>query len=479
MKHAPLIFGLLLLGAVAPVPAAEFEYKLKGTLAGVSDSGRDFGIPDEFGNTHDDNHRGYVNFTPFMHLQAGDWGFFLRGEAYAQTGPVLRAGNETNAAADPELDIDEEQEDWYFALKEAWIEYGGLTSYPGEWLRLGRQRVRQEDGQWWDTDIDAARWVLDTTQIYFEMGGARQFASYRTDDPEVRRQQRDRSYAFAQLGGEWTARNRITARMTYAGDDNDPLPAIGTELRPDDKRTRGDLVWVGLNAHNHYFDWRRPPHFGYFMQATGLGGSSKRILLDPETEVPTVLGQDKDKVRAYAGEVLGKFVLPRRYPLQFGGGYVHSSGGGGQNSNRQFFQTGVHSNYSRFTGTRTLIHRFNEAYRAQLGNLNVVSAFMSIDHGHYDASAIYHEMWRSRRNAPVDADGVLVRPTEPYKTLGRGFDLILTRYFVIGPEIEEDQVGEATASAIRVRGSYFMPGAAYGDDAKDEYRAMLELVLWY
>jgi hypothetical protein len=38
---------------------------------------------------------------------------------------------------------------------------------------------------------------------------------------------------------------------------------------------------------------------------------------------------------------------------------------------------------------------------------------------------------------------------------------------------------DAADSSIRLRASWFNPGKAYGPDAKDEYRVMLELTLWY
>ena len=470
--------------------------RFKGTLAGIADGGRDLGL----GNSSD-HQQGYIDLTPWVHVQFGQhWGMFFRPEGYAQTGQLLRPGNE---ADNIQTSGSGNSKYGFVGLKELWFEYSGITDYPGEFFRVGRQRIRQDDGEWWDTDIEAARWVLDTTQIQAEFGGARQLNRYawRTDRSQLPQDQRDRTYVFGSIGGEWLERNRLTLRAVYAKDDKTPhLPDADEVIDPNNTKTEHfDGAWVGIMAHDHYFDWKRPPHFGYWAQGIVLTGKQQGSLYasvtDPNTGVTTTTVQNpptrRTTINAWAGEGGLKICMPRRWPIQFGGLAAYSTGAkGGSDDNgqlvdpsKQFFQTGTQSNYSRFTGTRTLIHRFNEAYRAELGNLMAGTAFMSIDVGHYDASAVFNQFWRTEGGAPVVSDGIQIQPVNGKSELGRGYDLVMTRYFSIrSDDLLEDTEGQAESSAIRLRGSVFQPGAAYRDDTHKphpEYRAVVELVFWY
>jgi hypothetical protein len=108
---------------------------------------------------------------------------------------------------------------------------------------------------------------------------------------------------------------------------------------------------------------------------------------------------------------------------------------------------------------------------------------MAIDVGHWDASAVFNQFWRTERGAPITTDGISVQPVNDYKDLGRGYDLVLSRYFSIrSDEVLEDTEGQAQSSAIRLRGSIFEPGKAYEDATHtphDEYRVVAEVVFWY
>ncbi|WP_258001302.1 alginate export family protein, partial [Vibrio vulnificus] len=59
------------------------------------------------------------------------------------------------------------------------------TAYPGEHLRFGRQRLREDSGQWQDTNIEALNWSFETTLLNAHAGVAQRFSEYRTDLDEL------------------------------------------------------------------------------------------------------------------------------------------------------------------------------------------------------------------------------------------------------------------------------------------------------
>lgn len=459
------IAALALCGiGLSPISQAlQLDYRLKGTVAGVGDSGRDLDL-----EAQDGNRQAYLDLTPWVHLRmSDDWAAFVRVRAFATSDEVLTSGNDNNNITSGD--------ESHLALKEAWIEYGGLTSYPGEVLRIGRQRLRQDDAQWWDQDIDAVRWIFDTTLLKAELAVARQFDSYRSDGTDPALEQQDRTYVLGAIATDWRPRHRIGLRAAHARDDNDLPPEGGTV--DGDKLERASLSWVGVTLDNYAQDWRQPQPFSYWASANWVTGHQQRSTLSaPDTAGPRV----RDDVDAWAADAGLRWQPSPNVPLQLGLAYSWSAGdaedGGGQ-----YRPTGLQSNYSRFTGTRSLVHRYNEAFRAEEGNLRVATAFVSTSAGGWDASLVFNDFRRDEGGAPIFSDGLLVAPVNADEDIGRGYDLVISRYFAFGRERELPGYvpGETGDSVVRLRGSLFEPGEAYGPDAGNESRVILELTLWY
>ncbi len=313
--------------------AVELEYRLKGTFAGVADGGRDLGLLDA-----DDTGEGFVDFTPWVHLQFNpDWAAFVRVRGYASTGELLQPGSDDNNATVSD-------EDGFVALREAWLEYGGLSSYPGEVLRLGRQRIRGDDAQFFDQDMDALRWIFNTTLLDAELGVAHQFDSYRTDNVDIALTQKDRSYAFGNVAWDWSPMQRVGLRAVYAHDDND-LPDDGEAFDPRQRPWRSKQVWAGVFADNHVYDWKLDQPLSYWVSATYLGGTREVALQDtgglfPSPDgTPVSAGRVKEDVSAWAAEAGLRARVAG--PLRAGAAYMHSSGGPASDPGSQYEQTGA------------------------------------------------------------------------------------------------------------------------------------------
>ncbi|MGH8434252.1 MAG: alginate export family protein [Pseudomonas sp.] len=437
-----------------------------------------------------------LDLRPWAYGQRGDWSAYAMGQAVTATDII-----ETDTLQSTDLDSesgsssdDSRQPDKsYLALREFWIGYSGFTAYPGEVLRFGRQRLRNEDGQWRDTNIEALNWTFDTTLLRANLGVAERFSEYRTDLDELAPDDKDRLHLVGDISTQWQPGQWVSLRAHHSHDDGN-LPSPGEPVDELDKTSSGDLTWLGLEANSDAYNYRNQNSLNYWASATWLSGD--RDTLDSGTlngqQVAT--GKQGADVDAWATDLGIRLRLGPNW--QIGGAYARSSGGGGSDGSSNYQQTGLQSNRSNYTGTRSRVHRFGEAFRAELSNLQAATLFASWQlREDYDASLVYHKFWRVDDHQPlgnsgvdalVDADGdgnvntgPKVALLEGEKDLGQEVDLILTQYFKQGllPASMSQAIDEPSA-LVRFRGGLFKPGDAYGNEV-DAYmhRAFVD-VIW-
>ena len=254
------------------------------------------------------------------------------------------------------------------------------------------------------------------------------------------------------------------------------LPHRGAQFSVDDdpKLVERRYTWLGVYAHNGFHGAPERAGLYYWAQIDFLTGTREET--DRFTDRLTPVQRSERDVDSWA--VDGGVRLRFTVPFAIGAAYAIGDGGGDDNESKSFEQTGLHSNRSRFTGTRSLLYRYNEALQPDLSNLQVLSLFASVPTQRFDASLVYHYFERNKAGAPVITDGIDVAPQNAAVNLGEGLDLVLSYYFGMTPKTA---VGdrEDLRSNVRLRGSLFRPGEAYGDDLDDQYRVMLETTLWF
>lgn len=455
--------GMSLAAAAIPAAALETDFSFKLKAAGLWEGPRDLGLLGR-----DETTEAYLDVQPALHLQfSPNFASYVRVQGFAPTGRVVQRENTEPVRTKA-----------YGQLRELWLEFGGITTYPGEVLRLGLQRVRDPDGLWYDRDIESVRWIFDTTLLQAQLGVAQQFETYRTDNNDLPGSQKDRAYAFAGISGQWLPRNYAGVRVAYAGDHGD-APAAGATLQPDDKLEDRRYTWAGVHFHNGYYALESDNWFAYWAEVVGLFGSQEDVVLDPLTGTPTG-ATTADDVRAYGGDAGARVRVSQSFPLQIGAHYALGQGGRKGGDSRTFRQTGLQSNRSRFTGTRSIIHRFNEALDADLQNLSVITAYLSLPIGRWDASLVGHRFRRDDSEENISVSGIDVDPlTGPGASndIGDAADLIVTCYF--DRRGNEHTPGEDVRDNVRLRGSAFRPGDAYGSGLDDQFKVTLETTLWF
>ncbi len=161
-------------------------------------------------------------------------------------------------------------------------------------------------------------------------------------------------------------------------------------------------------------------------------------------------------------------------------------------ASKDYVQNGLESNRSNWTGTRSRIHRFGEAFQGEMANVETGSLFASWQmNEEYDASLIYHKFRRVDGNTGIGGSGINAvndnqdgtfssLPLEDgSKDLGQEMDLVVTKYFKQGllPASLSQSFDEPSA-LVRLRAGVFKPGDAYQSNV-DSYmhRAVVD-VIW-
>ena len=470
LSLAGTLFGSL--AHAAEEPPKNFGIDIKVTAESEDDR--------DLGTAHGGDLNGLgLDVRPWAFGQWGDWSAYTMGQAVTATDTIQTDTlQEDNASADGDDNSDDgrERDDSYLALREFWVDYAGLTQYPGEHLRFGRQRLRDDSGQWQDTNIEALNWTFDTTLLRAHAGVAQRFSEYRTDLTELAPEDKDRTHFFGDISTQWAPNHWVGLRLHHA-DDSGHLKDAGEEIDSLDKTYTGDLTWVGIEATGDAYNYRSQMPLNYWASATWLTGNRDRLTSSAVDGERVATGKQSGDVNAYGVDLGLRWNIDEQWKT--GIGYARGSGGG-KDGEDQFQQTGLESNRSNFTGTRSRVHRFGEAFRGELSNLQDATLFGSWQlREDYDASLVYHKFWRVDGDSDIGNSGITAPMVNDSKDVGQEVDLVVTKYFKQGllPASMSQAIDEPSA-LIRFRGGVFKPGDAYGSHVDSTMHHAFVDVIW-
>ncbi|MCR3859364.1 outer membrane porin AlgE, partial [Pseudomonas aeruginosa] len=447
------------------------NFGLDVKITGESENDRDLGTAP--GGTLNDIG---IDLRPWAFGQWGDWSAYFMGQAVAATDTIETdtlqsdtddGNNSRNDGREPDKS--------YLAAREFWVDYAGLTAYPGEHLRFGRQRLREDSGQWQDTNIEALNWSFETTLLNAHAGVAQRFNEYRTDLDELAPEDKDRTHVFGDISTQWAPHHRIGVRIHHA-DDSGHLRRPGEEVDNLDKTYTGQLTWLGIEATGDAYNYRSSMPLNYWASATWLTGDRDNLTTTTVDDRRIATGKQSGDVNAFGVDLGLRWNIDEQWKA--GVGYARGSGGG-KDGEEQFQQTGLESNRSNFTGTRSRVHRFGEAFRGELSNLQAATLFGSWQlREDYDASLVYHKFWRVDDDSDIGTSGINAALQPGEKDIGQELDLVVTKYFKQGllPASMSQYVDEPSA-LIRFRGGLFKPGDAYGPGTDSTmHRAFVDFI---
>ncbi|UVE16864.1 alginate export family protein [Pseudomonas sp. LS44] len=456
----------------AAAPSADKPYGLDIKITAQSEDDRDLGTRDG----GDVNGIG-IDLRPWAYFQSGNWSAYGMAQAVSATDII-----ETDTLQNDDLGTEDSANDSrepdksYLALREFWIGYSGLTAYPGEELRLGRQRLRNDDSLWRDTNIEALNWTFDTTLLRAHAGVAQRFSDYRTDIDDLAPDDEDRLHVYGDIATQWMPGHWAGLNLHHSRDDGD-LASPGEPVDDLDKDTTGDLTWVGLQANSDAFNPRNEQQLNYWGSLIWLTGDRDQLLTGTApTGQRIALGKESGDVNAWGTDLGLRWSFDQNW--QAGVAYARGSGGG-DDGKENFQQTGLESNRSSYTGTRSRVHRFGEAFRGELSNLQTATLFGSWQlRDEYDASLVFHQFWRVDGDQDVGSNGINAALASNDKDIGQEVDLVLTKYFKEGllPASMSQAIDEPSA-LLRFRGGMFFSGDAYGSGVDSKmHRAFVDAI---
>ena len=434
-----------------------------------------------------------IDLRPWAYGEWGNWSAYVMGQAVAasdtiQTDPLLQPDDNVNGTSNSRYySKDREADDSYLALREFWVGYSRLlTPYPGELTKFGRQRLRQDDGQWHDNYIESLTWNLDTTLLKADVGVGQRFSDYRTDYSRLSPNDKDRTHVWGDVSYQWAPSQWVGLRAHHVHDDGD-LANAGEEIDDLDKTSNGELTWFGLEATSDAYNHRNTNQLNYWGSLTWLTGNRDTFNRTDTNGIVTAGDTYGEHVNGWATDLGVRLRLDPEW--QVGAAYARAS--------KDYEQNGLQSNRSSWTGTRSRISRFGEAFQAELANVQTASIFASWEmQEDYDASLIYHRFWRVDGSSPIGGSNInaayestdatsgdVSLSTLPLndgeKDLGQEVDLVVTKYFKQGllPASLSQSFDEPSA-LVRLRAGVFKPGDAYAGGVDNYMHRAIVDVIW-
>ena len=362
------------------------------------------------------------------------------------------------------------QADQFFQLRQAWAAYDINDQLE---VKIGRQRMRDQYGLWWNDDQDALRVTYDTTQFSGFVAAGENLFSYNTADDEFQGDEKERFRLFAE--GSWMTpvKAQVDLRALYENDYSG-APNIGENVTRDERDDEdGNLFWVGTRISND----DKPISFGennifsYRADLIGVTGEIEDIQTAAGPgSTRTVTGIDNVDVLAWAFDgqldfTFNEILLKPTFTL----GYAYGSGdddNGADGTSNSFVQSDLESNTSNDIASSRPIHNYGEAFRPELSNLHVLKAGTTLNlTPSMDLSLIYRHYRLADKGSQIRSSRAGQNVNGNDTDIGQEIDAVLNMDVSEQLGIENSVFG-----AVNFRSSVgaFKSGDAYANTGEDE-----------
>lgn len=394
--------------------------------------------------------------------------------AYVQGRAFLSRGNASSNTDDDDDEVDQD----FFEMRQAWIEFDEVF-HPLLSVKVGRQRFKEPRTIFWNRDLDAVRLSLDSTRTKGFIAIGENQSSYRTgSDNELEGDEEDRLRILAEASHLLTPDHEISARFLYE-DDHSGLLANGSIV---DDQSRDDedanLLWAGIRSEGTVETKEHKAVKSFFYRADFMSVFGEEDVQTstsgPRAGQRTITGNQNRDVFGVAFDGSVGLAFDNIFEPTVTLGYAYGSGDDGTNpngTNNAFRQTDLHGNNSRFPYgfTNESTRNYGEVLRPELSNIHILQAGVHLPiFEHSDMSVNYYRYWLAEKEAGLRSSSISAALNGTDRDIGQELNASANIY--LGKELNLTSP-LAQQTTFRLRFGAFNPGGAYNvDDGEIAYR---------
>jgi hypothetical protein len=390
--------------------------------------------------------------------------FYWEGRGVAGAGHAGFETSDTGAVSDKKN---------FLEWRQSYLEFDNLDGQPLA-ARLGRQRIKESYGDWWNRDFDAVRLSYDTTLFSGFAAAGQNLFSYNSAE-EFDEDQKDIFRAMAEGSWQYHYQQFIEARMMYE-DDHSGIDSVGT-IHPasDGRQAEGRLFWAGLRAAGEAGSFMQgADKIRYRVDLRGVGGNE-----DQETTAASgssnliITGKDSRDVLGWGLDAGVDIPVANAKPL-IHLGYAYGSGGDASGDDHAFRQPGLAGNFSRMGALSQSTYNYGSVLRPELSNIHVLTAGVTTPLLQAsDGGIVYHYYRLADTAAALPSSGVNNVLNGSDHDLGHAVDFLFNSNLYQDNDI---RAGHINKIYLRTSVGAFRAGSAYGsNEGEFAGRGLVEL----
>ena len=325
------------------------------------------------------------------------------------------------------------------------------------YVRLGRQKFREDRSLWWNDELDSVRVGFKNNNSAGFVALADNLYSYRTDKQEDG-QDKNRLRILGEYIYSYADNHTIEPRFLFEHDHSGSVPFNDIIDADAADREDSNAAYMGLRTKGVIQEkWR------YRSDIIGLLGREKkqdftRISGSNSYRAGTL---SHDDVRAWALDTSIDYDPDMPGGRIFKAGYAFGSGDRDGGSDTEFRQSGLEGNSSRNDNERPVQRNYGEVFRPELSNMHIATLGVTQDvNDDLQLGADYFYYRQAEKGNDVRRSGILANVNNHNAFLGQELDISAT--YDAGKALSLDN-NIADKVQLRTIGGVFMPGKAYDD----------------
>jgi alginate production protein len=384
----------------------------------------------------------------------------------------IRAVSSIGNARSNDDDYEETDNENFVEVRQAWFEKKNLMGHAPLSLKAGRQRFREERGNWWNRDLDAVKISYNSSLTSGFLAMGQNLSKYRLgSNNDLEKDEKERLRFLGEASHQISKDHALQARFLYEYDHSN-TPIVGQLFNVKDRDdTDYNILWSGLRATGYLSPLvnHNIKKIKYIADiATAIG--TEEIVLSQSTATSNIRSfsavNERDVLGwAFDGRLEAYLDLP--YDPIFIFGYTYASGDDGSGTNNAFRQAGLESNTSLYPENRvaTSLRQYGEVLRPELSNIHILNMGVNFpiwDKG--DLNLHYYSYWRDNNKTGLLSNGIDQNLIGNDHHIGQAFD-ISTNYSL--DDLLQKSFNTIRKANLRLKLGSFYSGQAYGSNKNE------------